>query len=128
MITLDASAAVELVLQTPTGARVAARIGNDDLHVPHLIDLEVTSVLRRLESSGAISIRDAAAALDDYLALDLERHPHDIFLERIWQLRSNLTSYDGCYVALAETLQAPLVTCDARLARAPGHRAQIELI
>ncbi|MBI2891921.1 MAG: type II toxin-antitoxin system VapC family toxin [Deltaproteobacteria bacterium] len=129
MIVLDASAAAELVLRTPTGARVAARLaGGDSLHAPHLVDLEVGSVLRRLESSGSIAARESAAALVDFLALDITRYPHELLMPRIWQLRGNLTTYDGCYVALAEVLRAPLVTCDAPLAHSPGHRARIELI
>ena len=67
-------------------------------------------------------------ALDDLAALDLTRWPHDVLLPRVWQLRSNLSAYDAAYVALAEALRAPLLTCDRRLAAAPGHRALIELI
>ena len=130
MIVLDASAAVELVLRTPTGSRVAARLRRDDdtLHVPHLIDLEVASVLRRLESAGTIGPADAARAIEDFLALTLVRYAHDLLLPRIWQLRHNLTAYDGCYVALAEILPATLLTCDAPLAATPGHHARIERI
>lgn len=130
MIVLDASAAVELILRTPTGARVAARLGrNDDaIHAPHLIDLEVASVVRRLDALGTISGADAAQAIDDFLALDIARHPHDLFLPRIWQLRSNLTTYDAAYIALAEILPAPLITCDTPLASAPGHRSHVELL
>lgn len=129
MIVLDASAAIELVLHTPTGGRVAARLAADDaLHGPHLIDLEVASVLRKLERASVITPVDAVAAFGDFAALGLERHAHDLFLPRIWQLRAGLTSYDACYVALAEALRATLVTCDARLARATGHAATVALI
>jgi predicted nucleic acid-binding protein len=130
VIVLDASVVAELVLRTPIGARAATRLARrrDSFHAPHLLDLEVASVLRRLAAGGAITPADARTALADLAALDLVRHPHDIFLPRIWQLRANLTSYDACYVALAETLRAPLCTCDTRLAAAPGHRATIELL
>ena len=129
MIVLDASAAIELVLHTPTGGRVAARLSVDDaLHGPHLIDLEVASVLRKLERTRVITPADAVTALDDFAALGLERHAHDLFVPRIWQLRARLTSYDACYVAVAEALGATLVTCDARLAKAKGHGATVALI
>src|SRR5215475_14427754 len=93
VIVLDASAAVELVLQTPTGARVAARLGRDGdtLHVPHLLDLEVASALRRLEATVAITRAEATQGLATLAALDLVRYAHDIFVPRIWQLRQNVT-------------------------------------
>jgi len=128
MIVVDASTVVELVLQTPTGARVAARLirDGDTLHVPHLLDLEVASALRRLEAAAAVTPAEASQGLATLAALDLVRYAHDIFVPRIWQLRQNVTVHDACYLALAETLQAPLLTCDARLAAARGHRAVVE--
>lgn len=130
MIVLDASAVLELLLQTQTGARVAGRIAAPDesLHAPHLLDLEVAQVLRRYESAGTISPSEARQALADLSDLDISRYAHDLFLFRIWELRHNLTAYDACYVALAETVGAPLLTCDARLAQAPGHGAVVELL
>ena len=70
----------------------------------------------------------AAEAFADLADFDLRRHPHLDFLTRAWKLRENVTAYDAVYVALAEALDAPIVTCDAPLARAPGHRAHIEVI
>lgn len=130
MIVLDASVGAELALRTVTGARAAARLGRaaDTLHAPHLIDLEVASVLRRLEAIGSIDRLGARVALDELLAIDLQRYAHDLLLPRIWQLRGNLTCYDAAYVALAEALGAPLLTCDARLAAAPGHAATVEVV
>ena len=130
MIVLDASAALELLLGTPRSRRVALRalVPAETLHVPHLLDLEVAQVLRRWVASGQVGEDRARQALDDLAALGLTRWPHDVLLERIWQLRSNLTAYDAAYVALAEALRAPLLTCDRRLAAAPGHNAVIELI
>ena len=130
MIVLDASAVLELVLRTPAGERVADRIGSPDetLHAPHLIDLEVTQVLRRYEAGRVLSPSRALEALEDYRDLDLTRYPHEIFLQRIWDLCRNVTAYDGAYLALAEVLEAPLLTADQRLASAPGHRARVEVV
>jgi predicted nucleic acid-binding protein len=126
---LDASAVVELLLSTPRGVAIAARIGTSGstLHVPHVLDLEVASALRSLESRRVVSAVDTTTALVDLLGLDLMRYAHDPLLSRIWQLRGNLTPYDAVYVALAEHLGAPLATCDRRVAKAPGHRARVEL-
>lgn len=130
MIVLDASAVLELLLRTTGGVAVSERIAspNESLHTPHLLDLEVLQVLRRYGASGALSADRAQLALEDLAALDLERYPHEPLLGRVWQLRDNLTAYDAAYVALAEALAAPLLTFDVRLARAPGHRARIELL
>lgn len=130
MIVLDASALVELLVGgTPRAALLAARISDptESLHSPHLIDLEVASVLRSLEARGELSPGDAARLIADLLTFDMVKYPHDVLVPRIWQLRGNLTAYDAAYVALAETLGSPLVTCDRRLAAAPGHRARVEL-
>ena len=128
MIVLDASAAIELILGTLDGTKVAARIADpaETLHAPHLIDIEVAQVMRRYADLGTISGPRGRAALQDLADLDLARYAHDALLPRVWQLRRNLTAYDAAYVALAEALGAPLLTLDARLAGAPGHRARIE--
>lgn len=128
MIVLDASAVLELLLGTSAGRSVADRIAvqSETLHAPHLLDLEVAQVLRRYCAGSALDLERARIALDDLSALDLYRYPHEPMLERIWQLRDNLTAYDAAYVALAETLNAPLLTFDARLANAPGHAAHVE--
>jgi predicted nucleic acid-binding protein len=130
MIVLDASAVLELVLVTDAGRLVRERIASpkETLHAPQLIDLEVLQVLRRYCASGALASERAALALEDFRAVDLERYGHELLLDRIWQLRENLTAYDAAYVALAEALAAPLLTFDARLANAPGHHASIELL
>jgi predicted nucleic acid-binding protein len=130
VIVIDASALVELLVGgTPRAARVAGRVGvaGVTLHAPELVDLEVASVLRALESRRVVSSAEATRAIVDLLAADITRYAHETLLPRVWQLRGNLTAYDACYVALAETIGAPLVTCDARLARAPGHAARVEL-
>ena len=130
MIVIDASALVELLVGgTPRAARVAARIGpGATLHAPGLVDLEIASVLRTLESRGLLAPGLATRAIVDLLALDLSRYSHEPLLPRVWQLRANLTPYDACYVALAENLGATLLTCDAKLAGAPGHSAIVDVI
>ncbi len=130
MIVVDASALLEFLLQTPLGARVEARLfrGEDEFHSPHLVDVEVTQGLRRLVRTGEVSADRAAEAIADLAGLDLHRHAHLDLLTRAWKLRENITAYDAMYVALAEALDAPIVTCDAPLARAPGHRARIEVV
>jgi predicted nucleic acid-binding protein len=130
VIVLDASALLEFLLQTPLGARVEARLfrDEDEFHSPHLVDVEVTQALRRLVRTGEVSPARAADAIDDLADLDLHRHPHVDLLTRAWKLRENVSAYDAMYVALAEALAAPVVTCDTPLARAPGHRARIEAI
>jgi len=130
LIVLDASALLELLLVTPAGVSVAKRIASEreTLHAPQLIDLEVLQVLRRFAASGALDPGRAEQALEDLQSLDLERYPHQPLLDRVWQLRANVTAYDAAYLALAEALLAPLLTFDARLAGAAGHTAQIELL
>ena len=130
MIVIDASALLEVLLNTQASERVTERLfgQNETLHAPHVLDLEVAQVLRRYNLSGEMDAGRSEQALDDLADLTLNRYPHDVFLLRIWALRRNLTAYDAAYVALAEALEAPLITRDAALARASGHRAQIELI
>jgi predicted nucleic acid-binding protein len=130
MIVMDASSLVELLLGTRRGRVVAERIADAALalHAPHLADVEVAQALRRYVREGDLDAGAAAAALDDLRALDVERHSHEPLLDRVWSLRENLTAYDAVYVALAEALGTTLLTCDGRLARAPGMRRRVELI
>jgi len=130
MIVIDASAMLEFLLQTPLGTRVEARLFRDgeEFHSPHLVDVEVTQGLRRLVRSGEVTSPRAADAIADLTDLDLHRHSHLDLLARAWQLRENVTVYDAVYVALAEALDATVITCDVPLAAAPGHRARIEAV
>lgn len=130
MIVLDASAAVELILRTPRSDRIAARVLDpaQRLHAPELIDIEVVQVLRRLHLAKELTLERAGIAVSDFEHLMVERHPHRPLMRRVWALRSMMSAYDSAYVALAEALDAPLVTCDERLSRAHGHDARIELI
>ena len=130
MTVLDASALVELILDTPTGRLIAGRIADpvESLHVPHLADIEVVQALRRYVREGEIEADAAEQALDDLRALDLQRHAHEPLLDRVWELRKNLTAYDAVYVALAEVLDGVLLTCDRRLSQAPGMSRRVALV
>lgn len=130
MIVVDASVVLETLLRTPVAPQIEKQLFAPDetLHAPHLIDVEVAQVLRRYASAGDLTPARGAAALEDLRDLPLTRYPHDMFLSRVWELRNNLTAYDAVYVALAEALDACLLTRDHRLAKAPGLKAQIECI
>ncbi|MEE8124439.1 MAG: type II toxin-antitoxin system VapC family toxin [Nitrospirales bacterium] len=129
MIVLDASAMLEQLLSTSKGQQVREQflVEGESFHVPHVLDLEVTQVLRRYSHSHLLTDHRAAQAIEDFLDFPLIRYSHEPFLSRIWELRENFTAYDAVYVALAEVLNVPLVTCDARLASAPGHSADMIL-
>jgi predicted nucleic acid-binding protein len=130
VIVVDASAVLELLLNTPRAHRISERIFDDGetLHAPHLLDLEVAQVLRRYSLAGELKPMRGRQALEDLTDLPLNRYPHDLFLHRIWELRNNITAYDAVYLALAEVLDAPLITGDSRLAKAAGRRVSVELV
>jgi predicted nucleic acid-binding protein len=130
VIVVDASALLEFLLQTSLGARVEARLfrDEDELHAPHLLDVEVVQGLRRLVRTGEVASGRADEAIADLNDLDLHRHAHVDLLGRAWKLRANVSAYDAMYVALAEAIEATFVTCDGPLAKAPGHHARIEVI
>jgi predicted nucleic acid-binding protein len=130
VIVVDASALLEFLLQTPLGARVETRLfrDEDELHAPHLVDVELVQGLRRLVRAGEVSAVRAEEAIADLIDLDLHRHVHVDLLDRAWRLRDNITAYDAIYVALAEAIPATIVTCDKPLAKAAGHRARIDVI
>ena len=134
MIVVDSSAAVEWLLGLPLADAVADRIVSADaLHAPALLDIEVAHVLRRYAAAGEIADRAAERALQALADLDVVRYTHELLLPLVWTLRHNLTAYDAAFVALAAVLEAPLVTLDERIARAPwprlaGRRVEVDLI
>lgn len=130
MIVVDASAVLEILLQTETAGPVMSRLFRrpEKFHVPHLLDVEVVQVLRRYVLRRQMQAARAEEALRAYAILPLERYSHEFLLGRMWQLRTNLSAYDASYVALAELIDAPLITRDGRLAGSSGHHATIELI
>lgn len=129
MIVIDASAVVEWLLRTDKGLRIEARIFArvDSLHAPHLLDVEVTHALRRYVRGRELTELRAELALQSLIELRILRHRHTALLRRAWELRHHLTAYDAVYVALAEALEARLLTCDAKIAATPRHRATVEV-
>ena len=130
MTVLDASAAIEWLLRTEKVSLIEKRIFSRGtaLHAPHLLDVEAAQVLRRYVRERVITEARAEEALGDLTDLRIVRHPHTFLLRRAWELRNHLTAYDAVYVALAEALDAPLLTCDAKIAAAPGHDAIVEVV
>ncbi|MFQ5702892.1 MAG: type II toxin-antitoxin system VapC family toxin [Gemmatimonadales bacterium] len=130
MIVLDASVVLEVILSTVVGRGLEPRLraAGESWHAPAVLDLEVTQVLRRLARVRTLTSKRGAQAVADLADLPIRRYPHLPFIHRVWSMRRNLTAYDAAYVALAEELGAPLVTRDAKLAAAPGHRAVVELV
>ncbi len=128
MLVVDTSGVLAALVARQPASGLVERLARDgDLHAPHLIDTEVLHALRRLTIAGEISEDRAADVRSDFAELAVVRYPHQPLSDRVWELRHNLTAYDATFVALAETLAVPLVTCDARLATAPGHRAHVEV-
>jgi predicted nucleic acid-binding protein len=125
VIVVDASAAIAGLLNHGPARRC---LGADQLHVPHLIDSEVASGLRRRVLAEQLHEDDGWAALDTWRHLAATRYALHALLGRVWQLRANLSAYDAGYVALAELLDCSLLTADARLSRAPGIRCPITVV
>lgn len=120
-VVVDASVLVALTSDAGPAGRWAERfLDDDELVAPHLVLVEATNILRRLELAGKLERLEAAEAMTDLMDLDLELLPFAPFSERVWELRANLTSYDALYVAVAERLGSDLATLDRRLARSSG--------
>ena len=127
---IDSSAALELLLDTARGRLLNERIRAEsvEIHAPHLVDLEIAQVLRRYVLRGSLDAARGMRALRHWRSLQVERYEHRRFLDRVWELRHNVSAYDAVYVALAEALSTVLLTADRRLAAAPGLAGRIELI
>jgi predicted nucleic acid-binding protein len=125
-IVVDASAIVDLLLGADD--HVAAELAQHELHSPVTIGAEVLHALRRKWIAGQLHDDVATTAIRAFREMEITRHPIHPFLERMWSLRRNITAYDAGYVALAESLDSPLLTRDWRLAHSSGHAARIEYI
>ena len=126
MLVLDTSALLDALAEIQPDPALVRRLADDsDLHAPHLIDIEILHALRGLVRAGKLSPDRAEDVRTDVSDLAITRYAHEPLADRIWALRDNLTAYDAAFVALAEALNAPLVTCDARLANAPGVNSEL---
>ena len=129
MLVVDASALVPAIADgTEIGRQRRRRLTGESISAPDLILAESASVIRRQSFAGMIDEAQADQAIEDLLALPIIIYPTAHLLRRAWELRSNVTPYDACYIALAEFLGGPLLTGDTRLARAPGSACEIELV
>jgi predicted nucleic acid-binding protein len=127
VIVIDTSALLAVVVGRPYSELLRERILRAELHAPHLLDIEFLHALRGLVGSKALSLSRAEEARGDLDDMRIVRYPHAPLADRVWELRSALSAYDAAFIALAEALGSPLVTCDGRLARARGHSAEVEL-
>ena len=124
-VVVDSSVVVAALIDTgDNGAWAEKILEQDDLYAPELLRVEASNVLRRLERGKEITEQEANAAFEDLMELDVELQAFEPFSERVWDLRRNVTSYDGWYVALAETLDLPLATLDKRLVKAEGPKCR----
>lgn len=127
MIVVDASVVIDVLAGDRPAAALLQRVSRQPWHAPHLLDLEVLDSLRRLVFREQITVEFAASVRFDLSLITIRRYPHLGFRDRIWELRDSMTAYDAAYIALAEALDVPLVTTDARLGRAPGRRCEVEV-
>ena len=129
MLVIDASAIVELLMASPTGSAVGDFVfsSNEPLAAPQLVDIEVLHAIRRLHRMGVLPLDRSEQALEDFGDLPIYRYGHENLRAGMWRLRNNVTAYDAAYIALAEMLEAPVVTCDGKLARSSGHDASFRL-
>ncbi|HWA92005.1 MAG TPA: type II toxin-antitoxin system VapC family toxin [Rhizomicrobium sp.] len=129
MLVLDASVALEVLTRTALGVHAAERLQDaGEIHAPHLLDVEFVHVLRKFVFAGKMTDAAAGEILDVFANWRIVRHAHANRVARMWQLRDSMTAHDAAYVALAEALDGPLWTCDAKLTRSHGHHARIVLL
>jgi predicted nucleic acid-binding protein len=127
VIVADASVVVAaLLVAGPTGDAARGALLADEVHAPHLVDVEVTSAIRRWVLAGRLSVADARASVRDLADLAITRHAHEALLERVLELRDSMSAYDASYVALAEVLSGTVLTADPRLSRASGALCPIQ--
>jgi predicted nucleic acid-binding protein len=129
VLVVDASILAPVIADAGSdGRRFRERLRHETVAGPDLLRIEVTSVLRRHANTGRLTPAQAAAAIGDLLDFPIRVFPTAHLLRRVWELRQNMTAYDGCYIALAEALDSPLVTADRRLANSPGLRCEVEVL
>jgi predicted nucleic acid-binding protein len=130
LIVIDASAVLELLLDARNADQIAKYLGSDELALaaPHLIDLEIAQVLRRYVRSGAMTLERASEVLSDWRDFPITRYPHNDLLSRVFELRDNSTAYDSVYLALAEALDASLITHDQKMRSIPGHGVKVIVV
>jgi predicted nucleic acid-binding protein len=130
VIVVDASVILEILLRTKSAPAIEKKIFSkgQTLHAPHLIDVEIAQVIRRYASAGELTPERGSQAIEDLIDFRISRYSLEILLPRIWELRTNMTAYDAAYVALAEVLNAPFLTRDAKLTRSAGSTAKIQLV
>ena len=129
MLVIDASAVVELLMASPIGSAVEDHVfsSEEPLAAPQLLDVEVLHVLRRFHRTGILSLERSEQALEDLGDLAIRRYGHELLRAGMWRMRNNVTAYDAAYIALAELLEAPVVTCDGKLASSGGHDVSFQL-
>lgn len=129
MLVVDASAVVELLMASSVGSAVGefAFSSEEPLAAPQLLDIEVLHVIRRFHRTGLLSLERSEQVLGDLADLAITRYGHEFLRSGIWRLRNNVTAYDAAYIALAELLEAPILTCDGKLARSAGHGVRFRL-
>lgn len=127
MLVIDTSALLEALVARDKPTGLIERLASEDLSAPHLVDVEVLSGLGRLVVTGELGEDRANDARTDFAAMAILRYPHPALSDRAWELRNNLSASDAVFVALAEVLDVPLITCDQQMGAAPGHRAAVEV-
>ncbi|MGH3499720.1 MAG: type II toxin-antitoxin system VapC family toxin, partial [Nocardioidaceae bacterium] len=115
MIVIESSAMVDVLVDDPANPELLALIADTELHAPALIDYEVASALRGHVLGGKLTDVQLGDATEDFTALRIERYPLAAMMGNVLELRDNFTAYDAAYLVLAEALEAPLVTADAKL-------------
>ena len=130
MIVVDSSALIEVLLRTSSAPDIGRWLFSSPqtIHAPHLVDIEVAQVIRRYALAGQIDPERGRTVLADLMAFPMLRHSHDVLLPRVWELRDNLGAYDAVYLALAEALDAPLLTRDQRLATAARRHSWVPIL